>query len=61
MDGAELYGKVIRCNIARTMPKLAPGKAIWSAEDWIHNQLGEGNHVELDGEVVEPINLRPEE
>jgi hypothetical protein len=43
------------------MPKLAPGKAIWSAEDWIHNQLGEGNPVELDGEVVEPIDLRPEE
>lgn len=59
MDGSELYGKVIRCNIARTMPKLAPGKAIWSTEEWIQSSLNEGETIEMGGEVVEPLNLEP--
>ena len=35
MDGAELLGKVLRCNIAK-MPnnKIQPGKAIWNTEEF---------------------------
>jgi peptidyl-prolyl isomerase E (cyclophilin E) len=59
MDGSELYGRVIRCNIARTLPKLAHGKAIWSAEEWIQSALNEGENISGDGETVEPANLAP--
>ena len=59
MDGSELYGKVLRCNIARTLPKLAHGKAIWSAEEWMQNSLNDGEEISGDGEVVEPVNLNP--
>jgi len=41
MDGAELFGKTIRCNIAKQTHKIAAGKAAWTAEDWIHNSLQE--------------------
>lgn len=55
MDGSELFGKVLRCNIAKAMPKLAPGKAIWSAEEWIQKSLKDGDHYIDDDEVlVEP-------
>ena len=50
MDGSELYGKVLRCNIARTLPKLAHGKAIWSAEEWMQNSLNDGEEISGDGE-----------
>lgn len=52
MDGAELFGKVIRCNIARQLPKMDKGKAVWSADDWIKNSLmgqEEGAVVETTG------------
>jgi hypothetical protein len=39
MDGAELFGKVIKCSIAKPMAKAPSGKAIWSAEEWIQNAL----------------------
>jgi RNA recognition motif-containing protein len=39
MDGSELFGKVIRCNIAKAVPKLAAGKAVWNSEDWIQSNL----------------------
>jgi len=43
MEGAELYGKVLRCNIAKPITKLQPGKAVWSAEEWIQNSLKDEN------------------
>ena len=58
MDGAELYGRVLRCNIAKAMPKLPPGKAIWSAEEWIQNSLNDDN-VPAEDEAVEAANLNP--
>ena len=39
--GAELLGKVLRCNIAKAMGKGPAGKAIWSAEEWIKNHIQE--------------------
>lgn len=41
MDGAELFGKVLKCNIAKPMAKGPSGKAVWSAEEWIQNALNE--------------------
>jgi len=58
MDGAELYGRVLRCNIAKAMPKLPPGKAIWSAEEWIQNSLNDDN-APAEDEAVEAANLNP--
>jgi hypothetical protein len=48
MDGSELSGKVLRCNLAKPMSKVQAGKAIWSAEEWIQNSLKEGE--DLQGE-----------
>ena len=60
MDGSELYGKVLRCSIARTMPKLAHGKALWTADEWIENNLNDEETMELGGgEVIEPANMAP--
>lgn len=42
MDGAELFGKVLRCNIAKAQAKLAEGKAVWNAEEWIAEQMKNG-------------------
>lgn len=39
MDGSELYGKVIRCNYAKAIPKISHGQAIWSSEEWIQNNI----------------------
>ena len=41
MEGAELFGKVLRCNIAKAMGKGPAGKAIWSADEWIKNHINE--------------------
>ena len=46
MDGAELFGKTIRCNIAKPSASKTPGKAIWSAEEWIQNSLAEDGGVD---------------
>jgi hypothetical protein len=58
MDGAELYGRVLKCNIAKPMPKLPPGKAIWTAEEWIQNSLKDEDIGE-GVEVVEQPDLNP--
>lgn len=52
MEGSELFGKVIRCNIAKAMHKVAPGKAVWNDEEWIksHVDVDEGDDV-IPGEV----------
>lgn len=59
MDGAELYGKVLRCNVAKAMPKLPPGKAVWSAEEWIQNSLKDEENIGAEDDTLEPVNLEP--
>ena len=54
MEGAELYGKVLRCSIAKPSKNLAPGKAVWSAEEWIQKSLADG-----EDEYIEEENLAP--
>lgn len=40
MDGAEVYGKVLKVNIAKPSSKNIPhGKSLWSAEEWIQSNL----------------------
>ena len=41
MEGAELFGKVLRCNLAKPSAKASngQGKAVWSADEWIKQQL----------------------
>ncbi|CAM9289643.1 unnamed protein product, partial [Ectocarpus fasciculatus] len=39
MDGAEILGRVLKCNIAKADTKLQHGKAIWSAEEWLQKSL----------------------
>jgi RNA recognition motif-containing protein len=34
MNGAELYGKFIKCTIAKSSTKLQPGQAIWATEEF---------------------------
>jgi hypothetical protein len=49
MDGAELMGKTIRCNLAKAMPKLEAGQAAWNSEEWIQQ-----NAMNLEGETNQP-------
>lgn len=58
MDGSELFGKVLRCTIAKTMPKTEKGKAIWSAEEWIQNSLKENDEAASE-DKFEPQSLSP--
>jgi hypothetical protein len=39
MDGAELFGKTLTCTIAKTTSKTPHGKAVWSADEWIKDNL----------------------
>ena len=48
MDGAEIFGKVVRCNFAKPMTKVSSGKAVWSSEDWLKNSLQDGEDPSLD-------------
>ncbi len=59
MDGAELFGKVLHCNIAKTMPKLTAGKAVWNAEEWIKENMKEGGGMEGMEDEVEYTTLVP--
>ena len=55
-----MYGKVLRCNVAKQLPKVEHGKAVWNAEEWISNSLKEGEGVEIDGDdTIEPDSLIP--
>ncbi|CAM9687655.1 unnamed protein product [Ectocarpus sp. 8 AP-2014] len=56
MDGAELYGKVLRVNAAKPMKhKLGAHTAVWSADDWYKNTLVEGDDAaKLAGDELEP-------
>ena len=57
MDGSELYGKVLRCTIAKELPKVERGKAVWSAEEWIQNSLKESE--EPNNDEIEILTLLP--
>ena len=39
MHGSELFGKVLRCAIAKPVANKTPGSAVWTAEDWISKQM----------------------
>ncbi len=57
MDGAELFGKTLHCNIAKTAPKLEAGKAVWSAEEWIKENMkvdGDGADDEVEFTTLVP-------
>ena len=34
MDGSELLGKTLKCNVAKALPKVAHGQAVWNSEDF---------------------------
>lgn len=56
MDGSELFGKVLRCNVAKALPKAERGKAIWNAEEWIQNKLNpEGDDAVDDNMEVQSL------
>ena len=58
MHGAELYGKVLRCNIAKPMAnKNVSGMAVWTADDWISNQMKDDDFDGID--KIETDNLQP--
>ena len=59
MHGSELYGKYLKCSLAKPMSTKAPGTAIWAADDWIQNQMKEEEDY-IDLENVEEANLNPE-
>lgn len=44
MNGAELYGKFIKCSIAKaTSSKLKAGQAIWSTEEYFQSTANPEN------------------
>ena len=61
MEGAELFGKVLRCNIAKPMSKAPSGKAVWSADEWIQNSLKDGDNLDAydEGDGDNGSNLSP--
>lgn len=58
MDGSELMGKVIRCNVAKAVTKLAPGKALWSSDEWAQEENADG--AGQDEEKMAELKLIPE-
>ena len=43
MNGAELFGRVLRVNIAKAMThKLGSSKPVWSADSWFQNLSEDG-------------------
>lgn len=56
MDGAELFGKTLSCTIAKTMSKTPHGKAIWSADEWIKDNLG--SNVVVEDKIEEMSNTK---
>ncbi len=59
MHGSELFGKVLRCSIAKPVVNNTHGAAIWTSEDWIHNNLNGddfGENDNLQSESLTPAN-----
>ena len=47
MDGAELFGRTLRVNVARAMTnKLGSNRAVWSADEWFKNLSETGSGKE---------------
>ena len=43
MDGAELFGRVLRVNVAKALThKLGSSKPVWSADSWFQNLSEDG-------------------
>jgi RNA recognition motif-containing protein len=61
MEGSELFGKVLRCNIAKPMSKAPSGKAVWSADEWIQNSLKDGDDIDAydEGEGAYGTTMAP--
>lgn len=57
MDGSELLGKVLRCNVAKAVSKLVPGKAVWSSDEWAQKEMAEADE---DDEKISDLKLIPE-
>ena len=45
MDGAEILGKVLKCKFAKSETKIQHGKAVWSSEEWIQNNLNSSDNI----------------
>lgn len=62
MHGSELFGKVLRCAIAKPMMNRSIGTAVWTAEDWIQNNLANSGEEEFGADdIVEAASLKPTE
>lgn len=49
MEGAELFGQTLHCSIAKPMKGAGEkGKAVWSAESWIAQNLVDGKAPDDD-------------
>uniref|UniRef100_I2CRH6 RRM domain-containing protein n=1 Tax=Nannochloropsis gaditana (strain CCMP526) TaxID=1093141 RepID=I2CRH6_NANGC len=58
MEGAELLGRVLKCNVARPMQhKLGANKPVWSTDEWFKSQLAEDKDL---GDQLEYEELVPE-
>ena len=55
MDGSELFGRVLRVNVARAMShKLGSSKAVWSADSWFQESLTEEGVGKESGAAAAP-------
>ena len=49
MEGAELFGRTLHVSIAKPMKSTDErGKAVWNADNWIKEHLGDGVQIEDD-------------
>ena len=47
MEGSELFGKTLRCTIAKAVPgngQENKGKAIWSSDEWISQEVNSNDN-----------------
>ena len=53
MHCSELFGKVIRCNIARPTSKTGsgPGKAVWATDEFLQQEIGEDRDDDIEEDV----------
>ena len=60
MNGAELFGRVLRVNVAKAMThKLGASKPVWSADDWFQNLTEEGTAPETGAPPAPPTPAPP--
>ena len=57
MHGAELFGKVLRCSIAKPMANVNKGQAVWTSEDWILNHMNSEGDENNDFEGIDKIEI----